>query len=42
MLNDQLISNLEALQNSLNVKEYKGISTQPTCGSGPTNCQNQW
>lgn len=42
MLNKQMISDLEALQGTLNVKEYKANSCTPGCGKGPTNCQNQW
>ena len=42
MFNNQMISNLEALQKSLSVSEYKANYTTPGCGNGPTNCQNQW
>lgn len=42
MLNKQMISDLEALQSTLNVKEYKGNTIMSPCVGGPTNCQNQW
>lgn len=42
MLNNQLISNLKALQGTLTVKEYKANPSMSPCVGGPTNCQNQW